>query len=58
MFSIRAPEKLPFEILGVIPNFRTPEQEKLMNEYELISVQDYIDAGLDSKISKKLKLAS
>ena len=58
MFSIRAPEKLPFEILGVIPNFRTPKQEKLINGYKLISVQDYIDAGLDSKISKELKLVS
>lgn len=56
MFSIRAPEMLPFEILGVIPNFRTPNQEKLLNEYKLISVKDYIAAG--SKISKKLKIVS
>ena len=53
--DIKTPKKLPSEILGVIPNFRTKKQIELLNEYKLISVEEYIADGLDVS---ELKLVS
>lgn len=53
--DIKTPKKLPFEIWGVIPNFSSPKHVKLLSEYKLISVEEYIADGLDVS---ELKLVS
>ncbi len=53
--DIKTPKKLPCEILGVIPNFSSPKHVKLLSEYKLISVEEYIADGLDVS---ELKLVS
>ena len=53
--DIKTPKKLPSEILGVIPNFRTKKQIELLSEYKLISVEEYIADGLGVS---ELKLVS
>lgn len=53
--DIKTPNEFPFEILGVIPNFRTKKQIELLSEYKLISVEEYIADGLGVS---ELKLVS
>ena len=53
--DIKTPKKLPSEILGVIPNFSNTKHKKLLKQYKLISVEEYIADGLGVS---ELKLVS
>lgn len=45
MFSLRAPTDLPFKFLGVIPNLKKNGQPVLFDNYQLSTIDDYINAG-------------
>ena len=56
MFSLRAPTDLPFKFLGVIPNLKKNGQPTLFDNYELSTIDNYINDG--SSISKTLKIVA
>lgn len=56
MFTLKVPTKLPFEIMGVIPNLMKDAQPTMLKNHLLVSTDDYISHG--SNISKTLKIVN